>query len=271
MLNFELPGFTIQKQLHIGTHSSIYDVVSLTDNKKYVFKLKELTEEESLLGDCHTEAKVLKSIESVKGFPKLFKTEVKGKVQTSLLESLGPSLDDLLFSCGGRFTLKTTLLLFDQMLSLVKTLHQKGYVHGNIKPNHFLLGNGDRRDVVYLIDFANARNMASSKDQNTLCHLDFDFASASTLANKQPTLRDDIESLTYVMIYFLCGKFPWTEKLSDIQSKEESENTKGDINSLKQAYFTEKKYIPAELLCFGLPGNITSRTCTISELHTRIE
>lgn len=36
--------------------------------------------------------------------------------------------------CGGRFSLKTTLMLTLQMLDRVRYVHSLGLVHGDIKP-----------------------------------------------------------------------------------------------------------------------------------------
>ena len=64
------------------------------------------------------------------------------KLEFIIMEALGPSLDDLLFLCGGKFTLKTTLMLFDQLIRRFRTIHDNGVVHCDIKPHNILMGIG---------------------------------------------------------------------------------------------------------------------------------
>ena len=70
-----------------------------------------------------------------------------------ITESLGPSLDELLSFCGGKFTLKTTLMLFHQLIRRFRSIHDKGVVHCDIKPHNILMGIGDKSDTAYLIDY----------------------------------------------------------------------------------------------------------------------
>ena len=76
-----------------------------------------------------------------------------GDYRYMVLEPLGPSLADLLTFCGGTFSLKTVLMLADQLVRRVEHLHLKGLVHRDIQPHNFLMGLGRCGNVVYMIDF----------------------------------------------------------------------------------------------------------------------
>ena len=45
-------------------------------------------------------------------------------------------MEKLLKYAKGKFSLKTVLLLADQMISRLEHLHSKGYVHRDIKPDN---------------------------------------------------------------------------------------------------------------------------------------
>lgn len=66
---------------------------------------------------------------------------------------LGPTLEDLFDYCERKFSLKTVLLLADQLICRIRYIHSKSLIHRDIKPENLLMGNGRHGNVVYTIDF----------------------------------------------------------------------------------------------------------------------
>ncbi len=80
------------------------------------------------------------------------------------MEHLGPSLEDLLQKYK-RFSLRTTLLLADQILGIIEDMHAQSIAHRDIKPDNFLLGPAPnpRQAKIYIVDFGLARRFRDAE------------------------------------------------------------------------------------------------------------
>jgi serine/threonine protein kinase len=98
------------------------------------------------------EARIYQSLAPKPGFPQVHWHGQQDDFTVLVFELLGPNLEDLFRYCGNQFSLKTTLMLADQLLRRFETLHSNHYLHRDIKPENFLVGMGERGDIVYMTD-----------------------------------------------------------------------------------------------------------------------
>nr|POF26193.1 casein kinase i isoform delta [Quercus suber] len=94
-----------------------------------------------------------KAFEGEVGFLEIYWYGQHDYYQVLAFELLGPSLEDLFAYCERRFSLKTTLLILEQLLLRLEVLHSKDVVHRDIKPRNFLLGSGSKGNERFLTDF----------------------------------------------------------------------------------------------------------------------
>ena len=142
-------------------------------------------------------------------------------------------------------------MLADQMLTRLEYLHSQSFIHRDMKPDNFMIGQQMKRTQVYLIDFGLSKRYRDVKHGEHIRYRDGKsltgtarYASVNTHLGVEQSRRDDVEALGYILVYFLKGQLPWmglggrnkTEKYDKIKDK--------------------KAHTTVEMLCRGLPEEI---------------
>jgi serine/threonine protein kinase len=78
------------------------------------------------------------------GIPKIHWFGEHKERNVLVMDALGCSLEELFRKCSRRFSLKTVLMLADQMIQRIEYIHSRLYLHRDIKPDNFLMGLGRR-------------------------------------------------------------------------------------------------------------------------------
>jgi serine/threonine protein kinase len=66
------------------------------------------------------------------------------------MDLLGKNLEDLYVKMKRKLSLKTVLMLADQMIERIEFLHSKKFLHRDIKPDNFVLGLNKKSSKVNL-------------------------------------------------------------------------------------------------------------------------
>jgi casein kinase 1 len=207
-----LKTYVVRRHLGGGTFGDVYLADDIVSQRVVAIKFETGSSTTELLN----EFKMYQILDGMDGIPKMFAFHEYKKGHVLVMDHLGPSLDALFRRCGKLFSLKTVLMIADQIFRIIQWVHQCGVIHRDIKPHNFLVGRGELRNKIYLIDFGIS---APYLDPRSHEHKDFtrnngligtaQYVSVNTHLGDQQSRRDDVESIMYMLIRFLKGTLPW--------------------------------------------------------------
>jgi serine/threonine protein kinase len=165
------------------------------------------------------EWQVYSSLNGCYGIPSVHYKGRQGDFYVMVMDILGPSLWDVWNSVGQAMTPSMVACIAVEAISILEKLHAKGFVHGDVKPENFLLGQPGSPDEkkLFLIDLGLASRW---KETSSGQHVDYDqrpdifrgtirYASVHAHLGRTGSRRDDLESLAYTLIFLLRGRLPW--------------------------------------------------------------
>ena len=229
------------KKLGEGSFGKVYKAEY--NNEYFALKFENRTKGQSLLENEATIMTYLKgpNIPFIKSFG------YSGDYNILVMQLMGKSLEEL-FNKKLKFSVKTTALLAYQMITVLQYIHDKHIIHRDIKPDNFVMGLNKDNATLYLLDFGLAKKYRSSKTLEQYPYIKKKkltgtarYASIHALEEMEQSRRDDLESVGYVLMYFLRGNLPWQGL--KIKSKEDR----------YKKILDKKKETTSELLCKNFP------------------
>ncbi|CAF1363606.1 unnamed protein product [Adineta ricciae] len=242
--------YRVGRKIGSGSFGDIYLGTNINSDEEVAIKLEYVRTKHPQL---HIESKIYRIMQNGVGVPSVKWFGVEGDFNVLIMDLLGPSLEDLFVFCQRKFSLKTVLMLAEQMINRVDFIHSKNFIHRDLKPDNFLMGLGRKTNYVYIIDFGLAKRY---RDTRTHQHIPYRedknltgtarYASINTHLGIEQSRRDDLESLGYVWMYFNRGSLPW-QGLKSVSKRQKYER------------ISEKKMSTSVAeLCKGFPAEFSS-------------
>ncbi|KAG0558284.1 hypothetical protein M758_10G015400 [Ceratodon purpureus] len=153
------------------------------------------------------------------GVPRVHYKGRQGDYYVMVMDMLGPSLWDVWNTSGQAMSTEMVACIAVESISILEKMHARGYVHGDVKPENFLLGQPNTTDEkkLFLVDLGLATRW---RDGTTGQHVEYDqrpdvfrgtvrYASVHAHLGRTGSRRDDLESLAYTLVFLLRGRLPW--------------------------------------------------------------
>lgn len=245
-----LNNYVILEKIGSGSFGEVYLAKELKHNILVAAKIEERASSSHSNSRIKYEYEIYEKLYKrgfTVGIPKIYQYIQTTDFNILFMQLLGPSLDEIFNKYQKKFKLCTVYQIGIQIISLLEKLHESRYIHRDIKPNNFLIGYKNDKDKIYIMDFGLSKQYMDKTQKHMQFRIDRSlvgtarYASINMHMGIEPSRRDDLESVGYMLIYFIRGNLPW----QGIKIK----NTSEHISKIGE----KKMCTSVEELCKGLP------------------
>uniref|UniRef100_A0A7S2AE41 Casein kinase I n=1 Tax=Alexandrium andersonii TaxID=327968 RepID=A0A7S2AE41_9DINO len=228
----------LDEPLNIAGHWQLFEPLKLGSVTDVQLVVNTQTEEEAVLrtedkdseiGGLEREAYLLRKASKCggkTGLATFFHFGVEADRHVLVTQLLGPSLEQKFEECGRGFSHKTVANIAVQLLYRLECVHDLGVLHRALQPGCVRLGLGADSETLFLTDFTQAKVYKNGnqhipyKEHGCRRSGSPGFSSVAEHLGAERSRRDDLESLAFMLVYFLRGSLPW-ETHQDAPSTEE--------------------------------------------------
>ena len=207
--------YRIIEKIGEGSFGLIYKGENIRTRELVAIKVEPIEKDMKLLKNESVIYQYLNNVEGVP-FVKWFGKDEKNYYM--VINLLGDSLQSV--KNNSTFSLTSVLQIGIQIIILLKTIHDKGLVHRDIKPDNFLFGLNNQKKIIHIIDFGLCKSYINNDEHKPIKKTNsligsLTYASINSHDCIELSRRDDMESLGYMLSFFYLGELPWQELISE--------------------------------------------------------
>lgn len=201
-----LDRYRVTTKLGAGAFAVVYKATDLNSHREVALKVGKL--------NCVTvhEVNVMESLQGCVGFPLIYEARTIKGLRYIAMQLLGHSAIESFRAAKKHFSMTTIVDIITQGLERLKAMHEIGYIHRDIKPQHLIYEQGSQ--LIYLTDFGLSNSPSYSSDllgdgKSQKIVGNARFSGINAHVTPYHTKADDLESMIYVALYFIKGTLPW--------------------------------------------------------------
>lgn len=206
-----MDNYMLIKQIGSGSFGSVY----LAQKKDGSFVAAKVEDKKNprLLSEYKT-YKLLNKYGFTEGLPRVYQYLETPENNIIIMQLLGKNLEEMFNDYNKKLNILLVKHIAIKIFTLIEKMHFSGFIHRDIKPNNFLLDCDNNLQNIYIMDFG-----LSKRYVNHGKHMKFRtgrsligtarYASVNMHLGIEPSRRDDLESICYMLLYFVKGSLPW--------------------------------------------------------------
>jgi serine/threonine protein kinase len=219
--------YKLLKRIGSGAFGLIFSAKNINTNEIVAIKLEPTAQMDTL---TH-EAAVLMKLSGIPGIPNLRYYGVPDHNRYMVIDLLGKSLQTISSDHKKAVPVEIVRMYAKQMVQIIQAVHERGFIHRDIKPPNFMTGlssnenennENNTSDKIFLIDFGMSRTYIDDKTKMHRCNRVRTsgiigtprYVSINVHDGNEPSRRDDLISIMYVLVYLVKGRLPWKEAAS---------------------------------------------------------
>jgi casein kinase I family protein HRR25 len=210
--------YKLIEKLNNGEFGTIFKAENIRTKELVAIKMESISVETKML---KRETQIYQYLGKAVGIPQVKWFGTTDEYNYMVLPLFGDSLASKTFSLVDSFSIG------QKIVKILSFIHGKGLIHRDVKPDNFVF-NQDGTDV-YIIDFGlckkyidNDNKHIEMKSGKTIIGTP-NFVSMNVHNGIEPSRRDDLISVAYIILYLINGGLPWQTKreIKDIKRQKQ--------------------------------------------------